>query len=144
MSNNDDPNTNNPLQTISYSDQYGKKYNNIQSSLKYFNFEGMDKDKIIEKYEEVLCQREKQIRELAYEIGVINEKLENVKKYFFLTQPKSFEKIKILEEDNRNLNTKILKRNTILEQELTNKDIMFIKLNNLQNENDKLMQKVFE
>jgi hypothetical protein len=78
MSNND-PNVNNPLQNIPNSDQYGKKYNNIQSSLKYFNFDGMDKDKIIEKYEEVVCQREKQIRELAYEIGVINEKLENVK-----------------------------------------------------------------
>jgi hypothetical protein len=64
-------------------EQYGVKYNNVQSSLKYFNFEGMDKDKIIEKYEEVLSCREKQIRELAYEVGTINEKLVNVK-YFSL------------------------------------------------------------
>jgi hypothetical protein len=50
----------------------------LQSSLKFFNFEGMDKDKIIEKYEEVLQQREKQVRELSYEVGGINEKLSNV------------------------------------------------------------------
>ncbi len=63
-------------------EQYGVKLNNIQSSLKFFNFEGMDKDKIIEKYEETLCQREKQIRDIAYEIGVINEKLVTV--YYWL------------------------------------------------------------
>jgi hypothetical protein len=60
--------------------QFGVKFNpNYQSSLKYFNFESMDKDKIIEKFDEVLAQREKQIRELAYEIGIINEKLCNVR-----------------------------------------------------------------
>lgn len=61
------------------SENFGIKINNIQSSLKYFNFEGLEKDKIIEKYEETLCQREKQIRDIAYEIGVINEKLVNVR-----------------------------------------------------------------
>jgi hypothetical protein len=80
MSNTNLSNQNN-TQSNSNTEQFGIKYNNIQSSLKYFNFEGMDKDKIIEKYEEVVCQREKQIRELAYEIGVINEKLENVSKF---------------------------------------------------------------
>jgi len=77
---NSNTNFKNNTQDISSTEQFGIKFNNIQSSLKYFNFEGMDKDKIIEKYEEVVCQREKQIRELAYEIGVINEKLENVSK----------------------------------------------------------------
>ncbi len=65
-------------ENTSSNQQYGIKLNNIQSSLKYFNFEGMDKDKIIEKYEETLIQREKQIRDIAYEIGVINEKLVTV------------------------------------------------------------------
>ena len=36
------------------------------------------------------------------------------------------------------LHNKLLKKDTLIDQELTNKDIMFIKLNNLQNENDKL------
>ncbi len=54
------------------------KMNNLQSSLKYFDFEGMTKEQIIDKYEETLCQREKQIRDIAFEIGIINEKLCNV------------------------------------------------------------------
>ncbi len=137
MSNN---NSSNNYQNSS-TEIFGIKYNNIQSSLKYYNFEGMDKDKIIEKYEEVVCQREKQIRELAYEIGVLNEKLENVNLLRILIL-KSYERNKIIEDENQNLNSKLLKKNTLLEQELTNKDIMFIKLNNLQNENDKLMHKV--
>jgi hypothetical protein len=50
-----------------------------KSSLKYFNFEGMSNEKIIEKYDEVLAQREKQIEILSHEVGVLNEKLSNVK-----------------------------------------------------------------
>lgn len=65
-------------------DSFGKKFNNAQSSLQYFNFEGMEKDSIIAKYEETLNQREKQIRELSYEIGVINERLCAVHSYFTL------------------------------------------------------------
>jgi hypothetical protein len=52
--------------------------NNFQSSLKFFSFEEMTKDQIIEKFDETLFQREKQIRDIAYEIGIINEKLVNV------------------------------------------------------------------
>jgi hypothetical protein len=52
--------------------------NNKKSSLKFFNFEGMSLEKIIEKYEEVLFQREKQVETLAHEVGIINEKLSNV------------------------------------------------------------------
>ena len=36
------------------------------------------------------------------------------------------------------LHNKLLKKDTLMDQELTNKDIMFIKLNNIQNENDRL------
>lgn len=36
------------------------------------------------------------------------------------------------------LHNKLLKKETLMDQELTNKDIMFIKLNNIQNENDRL------
>ena len=61
-------------------------------------------------------------------------------KYYFDNFNQRDEKIKSLEEENQSVHNKILKKNTILEQELTNKDIMFIKLNNLQNENDRLMK----
>lgn len=57
------------------------KSNNFQSSLKFFTFEEMTKDQIIEKFDETLFQREKQIRDIAYEIGIINEKLVNVNKF---------------------------------------------------------------
>ena len=59
-------------------DNFTLKSNNFQSSLKFFSFEGMTKDQIIEKFDETLFQREKQIRDIAYEIGIINEKLVNV------------------------------------------------------------------
>jgi hypothetical protein len=49
--------------------------NNEGSSLQRFKFEGWSKDKIIEKYETVLASREKQITDLAMEIGVINERI---------------------------------------------------------------------
>ncbi len=48
---------------------------NEGSSLKRFNFDGWGKEKIIEKYENVLAAREKQITDLAMEIGVINERI---------------------------------------------------------------------
>ena len=40
------------------------------------------------------------------------------------------------------LKNKLLTKNTHLEQELTNKEIMFIRLQNLEKENDKLLAKV--
>ena len=56
---------------------------NINSTLKYFNFDGFNQDKIIEKYEESLCQREKQIRDIEHEIELINQKLKLVKCFFY-------------------------------------------------------------
>ncbi len=64
---------------MSNNENLAVKLNNLQSSLKYFSFEGLSKEQVIEKYEETLCQREKQIRDIAFEIGIINEKLCNVK-----------------------------------------------------------------
>jgi regulator of replication initiation timing len=45
------------------------------SSLQQFKFDGWSQDKIIDKYETVLTSREKQITDLAMEIGVINERI---------------------------------------------------------------------
>ena len=45
------------------------------SSLKNFNFEGMTTEEIINKYEKVLSTREKQILDLAVEIGSGNTEI---------------------------------------------------------------------
>jgi hypothetical protein len=50
--------------------------------------------------------------------------------------------MKQLEDDNTVLNNKVLKKDTILTQELTNKEIMFIRLQNLEKENDKLVDQI--
>jgi len=55
-----------------------KKNKEYHSTLKLCNFEGMDKDQIINKYEQVLASREKQVEDLCIEIGSLNEKLSNV------------------------------------------------------------------
>jgi hypothetical protein len=49
-----------------------------KSSLRFFNFDGMNLEKVLEKYEEVLEAREKQITDLSHEVGLLNEKLSNV------------------------------------------------------------------
>jgi len=69
------------------------------SSLKFFNFEGMNSDKIIQKYEHVLSSREKQITDLSVELGSINDKLN------FLS-----DKCKKLEEENEMFKTRLQKR----------------------------------
>ncbi len=69
------------------------------SSLKYFNFEGWQNDKILEKYENVLSCREKQITDLSIEIGSINERLTSIS-----------EKCKKLEEENEFLKNRLVKR----------------------------------
>jgi hypothetical protein len=53
-----------------------------------------------------------------------------------------YEKLKYLEEENTTLNNKLLKKETALSQELTDKEVMFIRLQNLEKENDKLNEQV--
>ena len=54
-------------------------YNNEKrSSLQKLDFSLYTKEKVIEKYEEVLIQREKHLIELSYELGVLNEKVSKV------------------------------------------------------------------
>lgn len=45
-----------------------------KSSLQNIDFSQYSKEKVIEKYEEILIQREKQLYELSYELGILNEK----------------------------------------------------------------------
>ena len=46
----------------------------IQSSMKYFDLSSLTEDEIIEKYESLLAGREKQIKELSHQIGLLKEK----------------------------------------------------------------------
>jgi len=55
-------------------------YNDKKSSLQNIDFSQYTKEKVIEKYEEILMQREKQLVELSYELGILNEKVSKVKK----------------------------------------------------------------
>ena len=47
----------------------------IQSSMKYENLSGLTEDEIINKYEHLLTEREKQIRDLSYQFGKLNSQL---------------------------------------------------------------------
>ena len=47
----------------------------IQSSMKYENLSGLNEDEIIDKYEHLLTEREKQIRDLSYKFGKLNSQL---------------------------------------------------------------------
>ncbi len=69
------------------------------SSLKNFNFQGWDKDKILEKYEDTLTSREKQITDLTIELGNINIAISNLS-----------DKCKAFELENKHYKAKLEKR----------------------------------
>ena len=54
-------------------------FNEKKSSLQNIDFSQYTKEKVIEKYEEILIQREKHLLELSYELGILNEKVAKVK-----------------------------------------------------------------
>ena len=54
------------------------KYNDKKSSLQNIDFTDFTKEKVIEIYEEALIRKEKQIRDLSHELGILNEKLSKV------------------------------------------------------------------
>ena len=61
-----------------------EKYNfsdEKKSSLQKIDFTNYSKEKVIEKYEEILLQREKHLTELSYELGELNEKTSKVKNF---------------------------------------------------------------
>lgn len=53
-------------------------FNDKKSSLQNIDFSDYTKEKVIEKYEQILIQREKQLLELSYELGILNEKVSKV------------------------------------------------------------------
>ena len=102
----------------------------FDSSLKHFNFKGWTADQILEKYESVLASREKQITDLSMEMGSINDKLN------ILT-----EQVEQYKKENEQLKSTLQKKETLLAQELNNKEIMFIRLEKRENEYDELKMK---
>ena len=110
--------------------------NNIQneissSSLKNDKFKGLTSEDIIKKYEDVLFSREKQIKYMTKEIGKINKSIKTLK-----------EKKEKSKYNNDILKEALSKDESILKQELSNKEFLFMKLNNLENKYDDLQNKI--
>ena len=93
------------------------------SSLKNFNFEGMTTEEIINKYESVLSIREKQILDLTVEIGNANSEIN-----------KLTDEIEQYDKENEILLNKINKIEKNISQELSNKEIMFSRLQQKESE----------
>ena len=102
-----------------------------QSSLKNSKFENMTAEQVIKKYEEVLTSRERQIYELSSEIGQINKKLQKLKA-----------KNEVNKEKNVKLKNILQKKETILKQELDNKELMFMQLTKKEKECDEIQKKI--
>ena len=100
---------------------------NITSSMKYIDLEGLTPLQIIQKYEELLLQRENNIKLISAQLN------DSQQKYFEVS-----EAIEQLTKRNKELNEEKLKCDKTLNQQRTDKDLLFIKLNNLISENDKL------
>ena len=100
---------------------------NITSSMKYIDLEGFTPLQIIQKYEEMLFQRENIIQQLSNQLN------DSQQKYIEVS-----ETIETLANKNKELNEIKLKCDKTLNQQRTDKDLLFIKLNNLISENDKL------
>ena len=113
-------------------DTFGKVINNnLSSSMKYINLEGLSKEQISDKYEQLLFQREKHYKDLVTEIGTTN------KKYFTIQ-----EKVDILLKENEELSIHLVKSESQIQQEMVSKEVMYIKLTNLVKEHDKLKQMI--
>ena len=93
------------------------------SSLKNFNFEGMTTEEIINKYEAVLSTREKQVLDLTIEIGNANAEIN-----------KLTDEIEKYDKENLTLLNKIKKIEKNITQELSNKEIMFSRLQEKESE----------
>ena len=102
------------------------------SSLKHFNFQKYTPQQIIDKYESVLAGREEQITLLSLEMGQLNDRLTTLQ-----------EENTTLLEENASLKSKLSKKESLLSQELNNKEIMFIRLEKKENEYD-LLKKQYD
>ena len=102
-------------------------FSSIKSSAKNEDFSGLSEKQILEKYEALLVKREKEVKDMSYQMGVVNEK------YF-----DGLEKIKQLEKENEELDNKINKIVKLIENEKSNKKIMNERISELTKENNEL------
>ena len=93
------------------------------SSLKNFNFAGMTTEEIINKYESVLSTRENQLLSLTIEIGNANSEINKLS-----------DEIEKYDKENEILLNKINKIEKNISQELSNKEIMFMRLQQKESE----------
>ena len=102
-------------------------FSSIKSSAKKEDFSGLSDKQIIEKYEALLVKREKEVKDISYQMGVVNEN------YF-----DGLEKIKQLKKENEELENKIIKISKSIEEEKNNKKIMNERISELTRENNEL------
>ena len=102
-------------------------FSSIKSSAKNEDFNGLSEKQILEKYEALLVKREKEVKDMSYQMVVVNEK------YF-----DGLEKIKQLEKENEELDNKINKIVKLIENEKSNKKIMNERISELTKENNEL------
>ena len=107
------------------------KKNVTPSSLKNNKFKGMTAEQIIKKYEDVLISREKQFFELSQEIGDVTQKIQNLKQ----KREKSIYNNTLLKEI-------YTKKDQLLKQELSNKELLFMTLTDLDHKYDDLQNKI--
>ncbi len=70
-----------PSNAENYLNQILQNQLTLTSSVKYqsTSLNGLNKDQIIERYEQLLSTREKQMKEMATEFGILNERLSDVR-----------------------------------------------------------------
>ena len=101
------------------------------SSLKSCKFNGLTSDQIIKKYKDVLKLRENQFNELKNIVTNNYDKIHNLEKH----REKSV-------FNNEQLKIILSKKETLFKQELSNKEIIFMKLSHLEKEYDDLQNKI--
>ena len=99
--------------------------------MKYENLTNLNEDEIINKYEHLLTEREKQIRDLSYQFGKLNSQLFD-----------NEEKINILNKEMIDLDKNYNKTTKNLTMEVENIQILKLQIVQYEKENKELRQKV--
>ena len=113
---------------------------NHNSSLKNIISSRMSPQEIISKYENVLASREAQLSQLTQEMGVLNNRVNDLNAKMININKQNLELI----NENNDLKQKLIKKDKYLETELSSKEIMFMRLQNKEAEYDNLLKKYNE
>ena len=113
---------------------------NHNSSLKNIISSRMSPQEIISKYENVLASREAQLTQLTKEMGVLNNRVNDLNAKMININKQNLELI----NENNDLKQKLIKKDKYLETELSSKEIMFMRLQNKEVEYDNLLKKYNE